>query len=450
MLRTDIPSIADPRKAPAVEKEEKDDFTVDHIKTLFTVVAQGSHDTSSSARRSCELARIKMYEYFLSVLNDDPAIKRLQSRQRDYVIDQINIVIKKNVFVGKLALPVIEKIKDDIKNNGEKLKAKVPESDWRELLEDLTRIRNDAQAAVPVSNVNVFIGKPSTGINKAERNSIKWGLDFSGLRTAIGSNAQGLEELRQQHWITATHYFSQAIFEEQERAAESKEEVNKEHMRVYHFNLAHAFNFSGIEMQEKQQYEKAIEYYKQAIFSLELSPINPDNQILKKHMLTFFYRNLSNAYNWLAIKLFHSKDIDGAIFHHRLSIEQLDKIAVADLSDNDHEGYSVYYRNFAFVLNEKGQALFYQNQFAKAAECYSEALQAIQKIQPERMVEGDVDMLFKFDRNFNIALSRRDGRTPQYNRNRIFKRRFEELALAPGEEPAKKARVDEGAPRPSM
>ena len=390
------------------------DYAKEDIEDLYRIITSYSYQKSLYLAGALTVTRKNLLEYFTSTLTASD--KRLNDIERKLLVGQLDMLIKQNFFSEKFDLEKLEMIKKDILTHGNILKTKIAEDKREEFIESLIEMNNEYQSKNPIANV--VPNKLQTGLSSNEKNSIKWGAEYSHSMPGIDAYNKGIKLLNKCEWESAAILFAEAATAERELASEAKNPVNDQNILIYHGNMAYAFHMAAITFLNERHYQKAIENYKKAIISLQTIPKNLSTK-KEIELLIHYHRNLADTFSLLAGEYYYEnkENKKEAIENYQLAISELEKIPSHFFTEQDEEDRNNYLRYLAYVFNMQGEIFFDQNQFSQAILNYQEAMSAINKIKPEYLTEDDNNDLINYEMNIYFATEEKELKEATFMNN---------------------------------
>ncbi|MHA1821263.1 MAG: tetratricopeptide repeat protein [Promethearchaeota archaeon] len=171
-----------------------------------------------------------------------------------------------------------------------------------------------------------------------------------------------------------------------EHRQEIESNIEKMALKVYEIS-ADAINKKGDQAFKKKEWDKAIDYYKESVRLIKLAKNDKKYDNYHKELIKAFTEHAEEI-NERADKAFKEKDYETAIKIYQESIDAAKATGNEKLVENYEKELAKSFEQYAKQINEKGDKLYKQKNFAEAEKQYVRSIDLAINSKKEKLVEN--------------------------------------------------------------
>ncbi|MHA1613120.1 MAG: hypothetical protein ACTSVZ_00940 [Promethearchaeota archaeon] len=206
------------------------------------------------------------------------------------------------------------------------------------------------------------------------------------------------KKVKSKNWKEAVQQYRKIVELVPKKVDPKMNKVFTHDLHTVYERWADDLNIQGDKLYKKKNFEEAIEFYTQAVHYIEKSDNEKKIKSFKKE-LAIAFQNHAQEINNIGDRLWKEKNYAKAAEIYASSVKTARESGNKKLTEKFTKEMSKAYVEYAKQINLKGDKLFKEKKFEEASEIYTESV--------ERATEsGDAKLVKKFTREYEKSMER--------------------------------------------
>ncbi|MHA1519378.1 MAG: hypothetical protein ACTSRK_04270 [Promethearchaeota archaeon] len=206
------------------------------------------------------------------------------------------------------------------------------------------------------------------------------------------------KKVKSKNWKEAVQQYRKIVELVRKKVDPKMNKVFTHDLHTVYERWADDLNIQGDKLYKKKNFEEAIEFYTQAVHYIEKSDNEKKIKSFKKE-LAIAFQNHAQEINNIGDRLWKEKNYAKAAEIYASSVKTARESGNEKLTEKFTKEMSKAYAEYAKQINLKGDKLFKEKKFEEASEIYTKSV--------ERATEsGDAKLVKKFTREYEKSMER--------------------------------------------